>query len=173
MSIQDRLKTIRKELGLNQTEFAKRLSLKQSTISAMERNETAITDRTIKNICYEFNVSEHWLRTGEGEIFGQLTRNQEISREVTRVLKDEPESFRSRFIAALCRLDESDWQVLGKIALEMAYPDEQPEQRMLHIAARGGGDIYVPETPEESESRKAETLRDLEEMKDFTFPDDE
>lgn len=173
MTSNERLKEIRKEVGLNQTEFAERIGMKQSNLSAIELNKKPVLDRTIKLICSEFNVSEHWLRTGEGEMFEQLTRNQKIAQEVNRVLRAKPESFRSRFIAALCRLDESDWEVLEKIALEMAYPDEQPEQRMLHIAARGGGDIYVPETPEESESRKAETLRDLEEMKDFTFPDDE
>ena len=168
-----RIKMVRKSKGLTLEKFGERIGITASACSTIENGKNNASDQTIRSICREFNVSEHWLRTGEGEMFEQLTRNQKIAQEVNRVLRAKPESFRSRFIAALCRLDESDWEVLEKIALEMAYPDEQPEQRMLHIAARGGGDIYGPETPEESESRKAETLRDLEEMKDFTFPDDE
>ena len=173
MDINKRIKELRQALGLSQPAFAQRISISNGYIAAIELGNRRLNDRIIKLVCSEFNVSERWLRTGEGEMFEQLTRNQKIAQEVNRVLRAKPESFRSRFIAALCRLDESDWEVLEKIALEMAYPDEQPEQRMLHIAARGGGDIYVPETTEESESRRAETLRDLEEMKDFTFPDDE
>lgn len=170
MSIQNRLKALRKELELNQTEFATRLSLKQATVSAMERGETAITDRTIRAICSEFNVSENWLRTGEGEMFEQLSRNQEIAREVNQVLRDEPESFRSRLIAALCRLDESDWEVLEKIAIQMAFPNEPPPH-ILPFAARDGIQAEIYETPEEKEKRRAETLRDLENIPDITLPD--
>ena len=170
MHIGERIKQHRKETGLNQSEYAERLGVKQGIISAMEKGNRNVSDRTIRAICSEFNVNENWLRTGEGEMFEQLSRNQEIAREVNRVLRDEPESFRSRLIAALCRLDESDWEVLEKIAVQMAFPNEPPPH-VLPFAARDGIQAEIYETPEEKEKRRAETLRDLENIPDITLPD--
>ncbi len=68
MGIGDRIRFLRKELGLNQTEFAQRLLITQSGIAANERGSRGVDDRTIKLICSEYGVSETWLRTGEGEM---------------------------------------------------------------------------------------------------------
>ena len=66
MEIKDRIKTIRKELGLTQTEFANRLSLSQNFIAQVESGKKNVSERTVSDICREFNVNEDWLRTGEG-----------------------------------------------------------------------------------------------------------
>lgn len=67
--MKDRLRELRKNLGLNQTEFGKKIGLKQATIGQMENGDRGITDRNITLICREFNVSELWLREGIGEMF--------------------------------------------------------------------------------------------------------
>lgn len=170
MHIGERIKQHRKETGLNQSEYAERLGVKQGIISAMEKGNRNVSDRTIRAICSEFNVNENWLRTGEGEMFEQLTRNQEIAQEVNRVLKSKPESFRARLISALCRLDDSDWEVLEKIAIQMT-PADGSQPHILPFAARDGIPVEITETPEEKEKRRAETLRDLENIPDITLPD--
>ena len=68
MSIGERLKLIRKESGLNQTEFGARINLSQTTIGLYESNNRAITDRALSQICSTFNINETWLKTGEGEM---------------------------------------------------------------------------------------------------------
>lgn len=68
MTIGNRVKTIRKSLKLNQTDFANRIGLKQSGLSAIEKGKVPVLDRNIKNICSEFRIDEHWLRTGEGKM---------------------------------------------------------------------------------------------------------
>ena len=68
MSIGERLKLIRKESGLNQTEFGARINLSQTTIGLYESNNRAITDRALSQICSAFNINEEWLKTGEGEM---------------------------------------------------------------------------------------------------------
>ena len=68
MSIGERLKLIRKESGLNQTEFGARINLSQTTIGLYESNNRAITDRALSQICSAFNINETWLKTGEGEM---------------------------------------------------------------------------------------------------------
>lgn len=69
--IRDRVKTLRKYLNLSQTEFASKLSLERSAISLIERKQRNVTERSIRDICREFNVSEQWLRTGKGNMFSE------------------------------------------------------------------------------------------------------
>ena len=167
--ITPRVKILRKALGMSQTDFGSKIGVTRGVINNLDRGLTDLQDPLLSLICSVFNARREWLETGEGEMFEQLSRNQEIAKEVNRVLKDEPESFRSRLIAALCRLDESDWEVLEKIAVQMAYPNEPPPH-VLPFAARDGIPTEITETPEEKEKRRAETLRDLENIPDITLP---
>ncbi|AEF80551.1 helix-turn-helix domain-containing protein [Leadbettera azotonutricia] len=64
-----RVAEIRKELDLNQEEFADRLGLKQTALSMIESGKNALTEKNIKIICSVLNVSETWLRTGIGPMF--------------------------------------------------------------------------------------------------------
>ncbi|MDR1229894.1 MAG: helix-turn-helix domain-containing protein [Spirochaetaceae bacterium] len=65
----ERLKTIRLKLGIKQGEFAKRINLKQGTVSDVENGKRNLTERNIKIICFEFGVNENWLKHGAGEPF--------------------------------------------------------------------------------------------------------
>ncbi|WP_432616846.1 helix-turn-helix domain-containing protein [Butyricicoccus sp.] len=68
MDTNDRVKMIRKSLKLNQTDFARKIGIKQSALSSIESKQSSVTDRNIKAICDEYRINEHWLRTGEGEM---------------------------------------------------------------------------------------------------------
>ncbi len=69
-SIGERIKELRKTLGVTQTEMAKRLLLERGSMCDIERGKVKkVTERVIKSICQEFNVNEAWLKTGEGETF--------------------------------------------------------------------------------------------------------
>jgi transcriptional regulator with XRE-family HTH domain len=68
-TIASRTHLLRKTLKLTQSEFADKLKLKFGIISAVEVGRTPLTEQNLKMICYEFNVSEQWLRTGEGDMF--------------------------------------------------------------------------------------------------------
>lgn len=64
-----RLKSVRYTLGYNQTDFAKHLGITQTAYSMIEHGNRPLTDKYIKIISNTFNVNEHWLRTGEGDMF--------------------------------------------------------------------------------------------------------
>jgi transcriptional regulator with XRE-family HTH domain len=68
-SVANRTKTLRKTLNLTQGEFAEKIGLKFSALSMIEREQVPITEQNIKLVCLVFNVSELWLRTGEGDMF--------------------------------------------------------------------------------------------------------
>lgn len=68
MTINQRIKELRKELGYNQIDFGNKISLKNSAVSKMEQDGSTVTDQNVHMICETFGVSERWLRTGEGEM---------------------------------------------------------------------------------------------------------
>jgi len=70
MNILNRIRLVRKNLGLNQGEFARQIGLTQTALSMIELDKVALTDKNIKLICATFAVDEDWLRTGKGEMFG-------------------------------------------------------------------------------------------------------
>ena len=116
----NRVSEVRKHYGLTQEKFGERLGLSRNYVWMIEKGDRIPADRTISDICRVFNVSEPWLRTGEGEMFKELSREQEISVFVSEALADESDSFRKRFLAMLCKLDTKEWEVLEKMAIELA-----------------------------------------------------
>lgn len=116
----ERIKELRKAIGLTQQEFSDKLKISRNSIAAYETGRSNMGDAVINLICREFNVDETWLRTGEGEMFVPISRDEQIVDFMGDILKNESDSFRRRFIAALSKLDESEWEVLEKIALELA-----------------------------------------------------
>lgn len=71
--MKDRIRTLRKELGLTQEKFAEKLSMKRNTIANYEIGRNEPIDAVIYLICREFNVNEEWLRHGTGEMFVKTT----------------------------------------------------------------------------------------------------
>lgn len=64
--LNNRIFELRKTLDLNQTEFGRRIGVKQGSVAAYESGARTPIDAVITSICREFNVNEVWLRTGEG-----------------------------------------------------------------------------------------------------------
>ena len=65
MGIGTRIKSLRKNHHITQTELGKKLGLSQSAIGLIERGDRNVTDRTISQISQAFRVREEWLRFGE------------------------------------------------------------------------------------------------------------
>lgn len=116
--MKDRIKKIRKELDLTQQKFADTIGMKQNTIAQYEMGRTVPSDAIIFSICREFNINENWLRTGQGDMFIPRSRNQIIT-DFAGDLINEPESFRTRLIEGLAKLDTSDWEDIERIVLKL------------------------------------------------------
>ena len=113
--MKNRIKELRGVLGYTQQQFADKLKIKRNTIAKYETGRGEPIDAVIALICREFNVSERWLRTGEGDMFVQLSRDEEIAAFVGSALAGEQDNFKRRFIAMLSKLDENDWELLEKM----------------------------------------------------------
>ena len=117
--MKDRIAQVRKQAGINQTDFAEKLSLTKNYISLIENGNRIPSDRTITDICREFNVNEVWLRTGEGEPYQEETRQEQILKFAAQTIKGSDE-FRKNFVAMLAKLDVEDWEALAKIYNKLA-----------------------------------------------------
>lgn len=115
----ERIKELRKALGLTQQKFADGMGVKQNTIAQYESGRNAPIDAVITLICRTYGVNETWLRTGEGDMFVARDRSDAIAQEVNRFMADHPDSFRERLISLLIRLDEKQWEVLEQYARQL------------------------------------------------------
>ena len=113
-TINDRIAYLIKELGITKTKFAEAVNLSQPFVSAICTGAKTPSDRTISDICRIFNVSELWLRTGEGEMYVRRSRNEEIAMLINDLMREEDESFRKRFIAAMLEIPPEFWPELEK-----------------------------------------------------------
>lgn len=124
----ERIKQLRKYLGLNQTDFGSRIGIKQTSIANYESGTRVPLDTVVASICREFGVSEQWLRTGTGEMFPPRTRSQEIADFAADLLSDEPESTRSVVISYLMRWDADDWAAVTNILRKHGAPHLPPDK---------------------------------------------
>lgn len=69
MTLAQRIKNLRKELGLNQTEFATRIGITQTSLSQLEGEKNGISYDVYKAIVSEFNVNPVWLMDGVGAMY--------------------------------------------------------------------------------------------------------
>lgn len=127
----ERIKQLRKSLRLTQQELADRLQISRSNIATYETGKSNIGEAVIKLICREFNVNETWLRTGEGEMFKPVNRDQEIADFMADILKGEPD-FRTKLISVMARLSADEWAMLERrareLAPELSPPSDSDEQ---------------------------------------------
>ena len=118
----ERVRKIRKALGLTLEQFGERLGVGKTAISKIESGDRGVTDQMCKSICREFNVDEEWLRTGTGgaEVhFIKQTRNEEIASFINSVQQDSDESFRKRLIAILSEMTVDEWKLLENMATRL------------------------------------------------------
>lgn len=110
----ERVKAIRKALGLTLEKFGQPLGVKKNAISQIENGRNGLTDQMAKAICREFNVNMEWLQNGADEMFAEINRDDQIAAFVGNLLKDEEDSFKRRLISALAGLDDDGWDFLDQ-----------------------------------------------------------
>lgn len=119
MTVNERVKDIRKSLGLTMEKFGNRIGLKKAAVSVIESGKCSVTDANIKSICREFNVNEEWLRNGTGDMFIEMDPENQLMIWAANVLKDNSDSFKHRAVKMLMSLTEEEWDLLERKAKEL------------------------------------------------------
>ena len=65
----ERVKLIRKKLGMTQEQLAQRLGIGKAALSMIETGKTRLSSRNRNIMVQELNVNPEWLGTGRGEMF--------------------------------------------------------------------------------------------------------
>lgn len=114
----DRIKELRKALGLSQDEFGRRLGVTRGAVTNIELNKVEPKPLFVDLICREFNVNELWLREGIGEMFQERTRSEELAAFFGDVQAEG--GFKEAFLTVLARLGPEEWALIDRKAKELA-----------------------------------------------------
>lgn len=87
MDICERLKFLRNQLNLTTRAFGSAINMSGGAITNMEKGTRNITDRTIRDICREYNVNPEWLINGNEPMFEDVTSELDIDDEVRQLAK--------------------------------------------------------------------------------------
>lgn len=119
--MKEQLKKLRKHLDMTQQAFADKIGMKQNTIAQYEMGRTVPSDAIVFSICREFGVNENWLRTGEGEMFEELTEQKKLMKYTGLLLKDKDSAIAAAIqslIVTYEQLDDTSKATLEKISMQ-------------------------------------------------------
>lgn len=92
MTINERVKFVRKSLKLTQKEFGQKICIAQTYLSQIENGDREVTDKIAQLISLQFNVNENWLHTGQGEVFSSSHLEDEFM-EIFESLTPDSQDF--------------------------------------------------------------------------------
>lgn len=125
-----RIKQVREAQKLTQEQFGQKIGLSRNFMWMLESGERDASDRTIRDICNAFGVSETWLRTGAGEMFAPRSREAELGELIAARLYNRPESFQTALITTLLRFDPDgpEWSALERIVENLKAETEKDRE---------------------------------------------
>lgn len=108
----ERVKAIRKSLGLTLEKFGVRLGVGKTAIFMLENGTNNLTEQMKKSICREFYVNYTWLTTGEGEMF--LDNDENCIARIVQIMSDEKD-FRKKLFKFFLDLDNDELKAMERI----------------------------------------------------------
>lgn len=112
MTQNERIKEVRKSLGLTLEKFGERIGLKKSAVSLIENGKNAVTDANVKAICREFGVDYIWLTTGDGEMF--IDTDDDFIERIDRIMAGEDDA-RKNLFKFMLELSDDDIEALNNL----------------------------------------------------------
>jgi len=103
ISVNVRIKTIRKTLGLSQRAFCKGIFLSHSFYAQIESGTRKANERIYELISTKYNVNKDWLLTGKGEMFSGPTPNIELE-QLIEIYKELDPLFREYIMLQIKQL---------------------------------------------------------------------
>ena len=122
--LNNRIKLLRKTLGLTQENFAQKIGITKSSVSLLESGQNKASSQTIYILCKEFNVNEKWLRNGTGEMFND--EDKELEYYLGQISADSDE-FKRSLIKNICKLSPEEWGTLKRVVTE-TYIDSKKDR---------------------------------------------
>lgn len=108
----ERVREVRKNLGLTLEKFGEKLGVKKNAISQIENGRNSLTDQMTRAICREFSVDYIWLTTGDGEMF--VDSDDDFIEKIDRIMAGESD-IRKNAIKALVNASQEDIEALDRL----------------------------------------------------------
>ena len=112
MTLGERIKEVRKTVGLTQVEFGEKIGIKGNTVTSYETNVRVPQEVTLKAICDKFGMNYEWLKYCEGEMISEV--DDDVLTLINKILSAEDETAKQVF-RAFANFDERDWQTVKKM----------------------------------------------------------
>ena len=112
MTQNERVKEVRKALGLTLEKFGERIGVTRGSMSNIENGNRNLTEQMTKSICREFSVDYIWLTTGEGEMF--VESDDEFLGRIDQVMAGENEA-RKNMIKTLLYASDDDIEAFDRL----------------------------------------------------------
>lgn len=113
----ERIKQVRKNLNLTQTEFGSRIGATRAMIASYEGGAVVPSDSILKLISMEFGVSYAWLKTGEGPMEDPMPNDDKLDR-LTETYRSLPDRLKS-LVDALAQMDPEWYKTLDEAFAEI------------------------------------------------------
>lgn len=117
MSVADRIKSMRKELGYSQKLLGEKLGTSRDVINNLENGRVEPSELIIKSICNQFGISYDWLKNDKGDMRDGQDQDS-VAAIIDELMAGENETAKAVF-RAFARFDDRDWQTIQKIMDEM------------------------------------------------------
>ena len=124
----ERIKEVRKSLGLTLEKFGDRLGVTKVAISNIEKGNRNLTEQMTKSVCREFNVDYIWLTTGEGEMF--VDSDDDFLERIDRIMAGEGDA-RKNLFKFMLELSDEDIAALDRLmkkAIEFTQNNSDKEK---------------------------------------------
>lgn len=108
----ERIREVRKTLGLTLEKFGEKIGMKKNSVSQIENGKNSVTEQVIKSICREFNVDYIWLTTGDGEMF--IDTDDDFFERIDRIMAGENET-RKNMIKMLLYASDDDIKAFDRL----------------------------------------------------------
>lgn len=108
----ERIREVRKTLGLTLEKFGEKIGMKKNSVSQIENGKNSVTEQVIKSICREFNVDYIWLTTGDGEMF--VDTDDDFIERIDRIMVGEDEA-RKNLFKFMLELSDDDIAALDRL----------------------------------------------------------
>lgn len=109
----ERLKIARKSLGLSQRKFGEGIGVSRDVIKNMELELVEIKEHFYKLFTVQFNILEEWLRYGIGEMFQEISQENELATYCAQICAGHDDHM-ANIILAYMRLEDDNKEVINK-----------------------------------------------------------
>lgn len=156
--MQHRIQMVRTDAKLSVQAFAERIGVSREAVRLLESGKSAKpAERTIRDICREFNINREWLVTGEGEMkvkttqpasldtMAQANQIDALTRAVVETLIEMPQAQRDAFL----RLVQDVAERVRRADADSAQPLQiDQDVKALIRDAKAQGKLDYPDAPE-------------------------